>query len=146
DPARVSALADRLRLSNADRSRLEAWAMATLPAANLGEAGFARLAYREGAEPLRDRLRLALASARARAQDDDAALVEAGGYSRLLRLCEGWSPPRFPVSGDDLAGLGVPAGKGMGDLLRQLEAEWVDGGFAADRAALLSRATRLLQE
>jgi tRNA nucleotidyltransferase/poly(A) polymerase len=146
DPARMAVLADRLRLSNAERARLEAWAGATTPAANLAEAGFARLAYREGAAPLQDRLRLALASARARARDDDAALVEAGGYSRLLRLCEGWSRPRFPVSGDDLAELGMPAGKAMGGLLRRLEAEWVDSGFADDRAALLLRATRLLKE
>ena len=84
-----------------------------------------------------DRLRLALASARAKAVADDKAMIEAGGYSRLMRFAEKWEKPEFPLKGGDLAALGVQPGPKLGAALKKLEGEWIASGFSLDRAALL---------
>ena len=146
DPARMAAMAARLRLSKAEAGRLTAWAMTGPVPHSLTEAALARLAWRGDRQAVEDRLRLGLASARARAAQDTAALVEAGSYLRLWRFMEGWEKPVFPVKGSDLAGLGVPAGPKMGKALARLEDEWVEGGFLADRDALLARVTELAKD
>ena len=140
DPVRVTAMAQRLRLSNADRDRLVAWAAAPGMKPDMSESQLAKLAYRTGREGLSDRLTLALASARARAVEDDGALREAGGWYRLKKFLDGWDMPKFPVAGADLIALGVPAGPKMGNLLRDLEERWVDAGFTPDRDGLLAQA------
>jgi tRNA nucleotidyltransferase/poly(A) polymerase len=143
DAQRVRDLAQRLRLSNADRDRLAAWATAPSPTPTTTETELAKLAYRAGRAGIADRLALSLASARSRAAADDKAMIEAGGYSRLRRFLDGWQPPKFPLSGADLVALGVPAGPKMGNLLRDLEEAWIDAGFSPDRAGLLERAESL---
>ncbi len=140
DPVRVAAMAQRLRLSNADRDRLVAWAASPALDPAMSESQLARLAYRNGRDGLLDRLDLALASARARAAIDDEALREAGGWYRLKKFLAGWETPGFPVSGADLIALGVPAGPKMGNLLRDMEEKWVDAGFSPDRDGLLTLA------
>jgi tRNA nucleotidyltransferase/poly(A) polymerase len=96
--------------------------------------------YRGDPGGIEDRLRLAFASARGRATDDDSALVAAGSYSRLLAYLEKWKRPVFPIGGDDLRGLGLKQGKGVGELLAALESDWIDTGFTLDRDALMKRA------
>lgn len=141
DAARMAAMAARLKMSRAEAARLSAWAMTQPIPHSTGEAALARIAYCGDRQAMEDRLRLGLAAARARAaQDDAAALAEAGGYLRLLRFLDGWVRPVFPLGGADLAALGVPAGPRMGEMLAALEAAWVDGGFREDRNALLARA------
>ena len=140
DAERMAALATRLKLSNAEAERLKDWAAAPKPAPAATESDLARKLYRSGRQPLIDRLRLALASARARAATDDGALVEAGGYSRLLKFAEKWTAPKFPLKGADLQAIGIQAGPGMGKLLKRLEDEWVEADFRPDGGALLERA------
>jgi tRNA nucleotidyltransferase/poly(A) polymerase len=143
DPQRMKGLAERLRLSNAEGERLAGWASAPAPAQDMSAVAFGKLLYQAGKEPLRDRLRLALAAARARAASDDQALIAAGGVSRLLKQLEGWERPAFPLKGRDLEAIGVSPGKALGAMLRTLEGEWLDSGFALSRDALLQRAARL---
>jgi poly(A) polymerase len=140
DPARMKELAARLKLSNAEADRLIGWALAEPVSATTSDAALGRLLYRGNAGATGDRLRLAFASARARAVEDDKALVEAGGYSRLLGYLEKWERPVFPVTGEDLRRLGLKQGKRLGGLLAELEAEWIDTGFTLGRDALLARA------
>ncbi|MDN5927239.1 MAG: CCA tRNA nucleotidyltransferase, partial [Hyphomicrobiales bacterium] len=140
DAARMTELGKRLKLSNVEADRLVKWALAEPLPASMTDAALARRLYRGDARAIEDRLRLAFASARGRATDDDNALIEAGGYSRLLGMLENWERPVFPVSGDDLRGLGLKQGKGVGELLARLEAEWIDTGFALDHDALMVRA------
>ena len=87
-----------------------------------------------------DRLRLSLALARAKAVTDDKAMIEAGGYSRLIRFAEKWEKPGFPLKGGDLTALGLQPGPKLGAALKKLEGEWIASGFSLDRAALLERA------
>ncbi|MEP9396609.1 CCA tRNA nucleotidyltransferase [Mesorhizobium sp. KR2-14] len=145
DAARMEAMAERLRLSNAEAERLAQWAAASAPASTMSEGAFAKMLYRGERGGIVDRLKLALASARGRAVEDDKAMMEAGGYSRLLGFAVKWERPVFPVNGGDLAALGVAKGPKMGDMLRALESAWVDSGFALERGALLERAAESLK-
>ena len=58
----------------------------------------------------------------------------------LATLGDRWPPPEFPVRGGDLLAFGMDAGPQVGAILRELEVEWVAGGFEAGRDALLARA------
>ncbi|MNL83042.1 hypothetical protein D3C87_2105890 [compost metagenome] len=46
--------------------------------------------------------------------------------------------PPFPVSGHDLAGLGVMPGPAMGQELARLERAWIESGFALGKGELLA--------
>jgi poly(A) polymerase len=46
----------------------------------------------------------------------------------------------FPISGNDLAGLGIKPGPALGRELARLERIWIESGFALDREALLAQA------
>lgn len=142
DAERMRLLAERLKLSNAEAERLKAWALAPKVEPTATEGDLAKKLYRLGNRPMLDRLRLALASARTRAVTEDNALLEAGGYSRLLKFAEKWVAPQFPIKGVDLQRLGLPAGPGMGKLLKRLEDEWVEADFRLDGGALLERAAK----
>ena len=145
DAPRMAALAQRLKLANAERDRLVAWAATPQIDHTASETELARLAYRAGRAGFDDRLRLALASARARAFTDDTAMIEAGGYYRLKKFLDGWTMPEFPLGGADLIAIGIPAGPKMGNALRDLEEIWIDSGFVLDRDALLARAADMKQ-
>ncbi|MDQ2634711.1 MAG: CCA tRNA nucleotidyltransferase [Pseudomonadota bacterium] len=146
DAERMVALAERLKLSNADAERLKSWALAPKIEPAGTEGDLAKKLYRGGRQPVLDRLKLSLASARVRAAESNDALVEAGGYSRLLKFAEKWEAPNFPLKGADLQAIGVPAGPEMGKLLKRLEEEWVEGGFGLDGGALLERAAKYRQD
>lgn len=145
DTIRVAALSERLKLSNAEAERLAGWAATPRLKPTTTEAMLAKALYRGDRQGFVDRLRLDLASTRWRAEQDDAALLEAGGYSRLLRYAEKWNKPIFPVKGGDLLVLGASKGPDIGKLLGELEAAWVESGFALERDTLLERAARNLR-
>ena len=141
DPARMEALAKRLRLSRAENDRLVAWAMAEPARADMGDLALSKMLYRADVQGVRDRLALALAAARG-----SGKLTEAGTYLRQHKLAAVWERPTFPARGDDLAALGVTPGRRMGDLLRELESEWIDSGFQTGHDALLARAAALIAD
>jgi poly(A) polymerase len=146
DAARMKALGERLKLSNADTERLTEWAAAPLLAAKATESEAAKKLYRAGRQPVLDRLKLSLASARARAINENDALMEAGGYARLLKFAEAWIRPAFPLRGTDLQAIDVPAGPEMGKLLKQLEDDWIESDFRLERGALLERAASYFKD
>lgn len=143
DAARMNTLGERLRLSNAETERLVQWAATAKIEPTVTEGDLAKRLYRGSVEGIRDRLRLDLASARGRAEQDDKALIEAGGYFRLLTFTGKWHKPAFPLRGGDLSRLGVE-GAELGALLKALEVEWIDSGFSLDRDALVKRAAERL--
>jgi tRNA nucleotidyltransferase/poly(A) polymerase len=146
DAERVEGMATRLKLSNAETDRLLGWAGSSLPASATSEMALAKSLYRGDRKGMEDRLRLALAGARSRAAQDDAALIEAGGYARMLNFLERWVKPKFPLKGRDLVAIGASQDKRLGDILERLETEWVEDGFSENRDALLERAARMLEE
>jgi poly(A) polymerase len=117
EPAQVAALAERLRLSAAQRERL----LDALPPADLAmDERTARAAiYRHGAGVFADRIKRAWA----------AAPDQESQARRLLALAAGWTPPRFPLGGGDVMALGVAKGPQIGRLLRAVEDWWVAQDF-----------------
>ncbi|MEZ5813096.1 MAG: CCA tRNA nucleotidyltransferase [Rhizobiaceae bacterium] len=146
DAARMGELGRRLKLSNADMTRLAEWADGPAIGNSVSDSAMAKLLYRNGASGPADQLRLALASARTRGIDDDSELIAAGAYGRLLKLAQDWTKPVFPIAGKDLLTLGFEPGEELGKLLARLEQEWVEAGFMPDRDALLARAQQLARK
>lgn len=139
DAERLDALAKRLKMSNAEAAKLAAWANAPVLPDEVTDVGFDRLLYRHGVEGLVMRLRLALASARTAAEGDPAAMRKSARLSVLLKRAENYEKPVFPLGGGDVVAAGVPAGKRVGEILKELEGFWVERNFAPDRAALTAR-------
>jgi tRNA nucleotidyltransferase/poly(A) polymerase len=146
DAERLAVMAERLKLSSAESGRLTLWARSGSVAPATTESALARLLYEGDRQAILDRLRLALAAARAKAVADDKAMIEAGGYSRLIRFAEKWEKPVFPVKGGDLATLGFQPGPRLGAVLKKLEGEWIASGFSLERPALLEHAAAMAKD
>jgi poly(A) polymerase len=133
DPAVAGAVAQRLRLSNAQRDRLEA-AAATDPAIGPGQepAAVRRLLYSLGRQAFADQIKLAWASAAG--DEADPAL-----WLPSLRQAAHWARPQLPLTGHDLTAAGLASGPALGEALREAEAFWVAHDFQPDREALLAR-------
>ena len=61
------------------------------------------------------------------------------GWSDLMERARGWTVRRFPLGGADVQRLGVEDGPRIGTLLREVEQEWVDGGFVSTPSDLRAR-------
>jgi tRNA nucleotidyltransferase/poly(A) polymerase len=131
--ARIDSLAERLRLSKAEASRLLAWAEAPEIDPATGEGQLARMLYRHGQAGVRDRIDHALAR---EAEKGNLDAVEA--LRRLRGLAVAWQRPAFPVSGRDLVAAGVEPGPKVGERLRALEERWIESDFSLSRDALLA--------
>lgn len=129
--ADAEALRGRLRLSNAEHDRLLRLAQSVLPTPALRANERRIVLYRMGPQAFRDAVRLAWAM--------DEGRFAAAAWSELLELPSRWPVPRFPVSGADLAGRGIPPGPEMGRLLKRLEDWWMAAGFPADKRAVLDQ-------
>ena len=143
DLERLATLSERLKLSKAEAARLQAWAKAPSVKDDLSEAAFDRLLYRNGADGIASRLKLALALARGKAVSDFDEMARAARLSNLLERAEKWKKPVFPVNGSDALEAGLPAGPRVGETLGKLEEQWVEGNFALDRATLVARLKEL---
>ncbi|RDJ07486.1 CCA tRNA nucleotidyltransferase [Rhizobium phaseoli] len=139
DAARLEALAARLKLSNAEAATLKAWAMAAPIDDEITSAAFERLLYRNGADGITTRLKLALGVARAKAEGDLSEMARSARLGKLLDRAMTWKKPQFPVNGADVIAAGIPSGPRVGELLGSLENQWVEENFASDRAVLLAR-------
>lgn len=142
DGAGADAIAERLRLSNADRSRLR-----TLVAADqrlgreMDTQARRAILYRIGSELWRDRVLLDWAEEIAVGAPQDLGVTD--GWRALYDLPDQWMAPTFPLQGNDVLALGVAAGPAVGRHLSDVEEWWVAGSFAADRAACLARLQKL---
>ncbi|XP_071495847.1 CCA tRNA nucleotidyltransferase 1, mitochondrial-like [Diadema antillarum] len=68
------------------------------------------------------------------------------GESQLLTDLRAWDTAKFPVTGKDLLGVGVPKGKGFGAVLDEVRQWWLDSDFKATREELLERLQETRQE
>jgi poly(A) polymerase len=133
DKSGATALAERLRLSNAARNRLvglaEPWPLD--PDADLAAQRLAL--YRLGHERFRDLAMLLVADGR----------IAPARLKALQHQAECWLQPVFPLGGDDVTALGIAPGPRVGRLLGGVRRWWEDGDFRADRAACLARLSTL---
>jgi poly(A) polymerase len=133
DTAAARLLAERLRLSAAERKRLadlaEPW-----PIDPRGDARTQRLTlYRLGKGRHRDLLLLLFA---------DEQLGEKR-LRELQALSDAWVAPVFPLSGADVTALGIPPGPRVGRLLDAVRRWWEQGDFAASAKECREKLTAL---
>jgi poly(A) polymerase len=123
----VTKTAKRLRLSNALRDRLlAACADAVAISARMSGPAARAAIYRLGADTFRDRVKLAW-----------AAEPQAQTWPALLAVADGWTPPPFPLSGEQIKAAGVPEGPQVGRVRREIEAWWIGRDFAPGTADAL---------
>ncbi len=133
----ASALASRLRLSNEMRARLKRLraAIESEPLSpDIDERALRRLLYTEGADAVRDMISLSWAK---------AGLKHSPKKWMGLRIATlSYKRPKLPVDGNDLQAMGL-SGARLGEVIKALEAWWIDEDFAPTRDALLARAKSL---
>ena len=122
----AQALAERLRLSIAERDRLVALRAQPPPPGDADDAELRRRLADTAKDVLIDRVWLA------------------GGDAGLRARLAALEVPVFPLQGRDLRDAGVAAGPRLGTLLRALREWWLAGGCTADRAACLAELRRRL--
>ena len=126
-PEDAERLAQKLRLSNKDISRLDSMAHRWRRWSTLDEAGARIRLYKLGAERYRDRMMLAFA----RAREIDVTLMQ-----RLVTLPERWPPPAFPLKASDFLARGFAPGPALGAALAHAEQAWIEADFPQDHAVL----------
>ena len=132
DPAaNAEILARKLRLAKRETSQIRRYGREADLTPALGTGRVKGALYRLGAPVFEDCVLFNWAASGSDAQDRD--------WRALLEMARGWTAPRFPLTGADLAGAGVAPGPEMGAMLERLKAYWVDQGFRPDRAALLAK-------
>jgi poly(A) polymerase/tRNA nucleotidyltransferase (CCA-adding enzyme) len=124
----IEILADRLKLANAERDRLEALRGSPTPGTLDDDAALRRLLAEEPASVLIDRLWLT---------------GEAG--SALRHRIEAMPRPLFPIEGRDALALGAAPGVHVGEALRAVRSWWKEGGCVATKDTLLQRLSLELQ-
>ena len=139
DPTNVARLAKRLRLSNADKSRLCAWAdimvADKLCEEKLDERQFAKLLYRSDLIAVVDQLKLKAAQELLQGNSNKAQC-----YASAVNFAKSWDRPVFPVRGRDLKSRGMAQGKELGRVLEKLEQAWIDSEFMLSAEALIALA------
>jgi poly(A) polymerase/tRNA nucleotidyltransferase (CCA-adding enzyme) len=115
-------LATRLKMSNEDRDRLVR--LVATPSPGGSDADLRRLLADHDPDDLIGRTWL-------------------DGEADVRRRLSGMKRPVFPLEGRHVVALGVPAGPGVGALLRAVRQWWLDGGCVADRTACLTELARL---
>ena len=138
DQVGATKFAERLRLSNAERDRITA-ALAPTPVLKswMSPREIRRMVYRLGPQAFRDRAKLAWARA-----DRTAVTPQWRG---MIALGEGWSPPTFPLTGDDVVTAGVPKGPMVGEVLREIEDWWIDHDFIDDKLSAVEKLKSIAQ-
>jgi poly(A) polymerase len=130
--------AERLRLSNAERDRIAA-ALAPTPALKswMSPREIRRILYKLGPQVFRDRAKLAWARAERTATTPQ--------WRGMIALGEGWSPPAFPLTGEDVIAAGVPKGPMVGQVLREVEDWWIDHDFIDDQMSTIEKLKSVAQ-
>jgi poly(A) polymerase len=133
-----SAVADRLKLSNADRARIEDLSDARekiVPYLSVREVH--RHLYRLDRPRFRDRVMLAWAA--------DRKSSNAVSWRALLAMTDSWQRPQFPLTGRDVMAAGVGEGPLVGRILAEVEEWWVDSDFTEDEFSLAERLKAVVQ-
>jgi poly(A) polymerase len=130
DSRRWSKIATRLKLSNAEKNRLKAWHDAGEVDPNEDYMDVSRRFYRKIVSGYVDAAKIAMGTL----FDRDRRNVQ-----DLMEFADEWERPVFPVSAKDLMKEGYKEGRELGDLLWDMEDEWISSGFALSTSELISK-------
>jgi poly(A) polymerase len=134
----VEALSARLKLSNGEASRLQAWAKDTTELVSYASAREVRAAlYYLGPELYLDRVRLAWAG--------DGEPRRNSQWRAMIAMQSGFVAPRFPLSGNHVLAAGARPGPAVGQILREVERWWVENDFIDDELSLFERLKAVTQ-
>jgi poly(A) polymerase len=138
DATAAARLAQRLRLSNAEKARLLA-AIDPVPVLKswMSPREIRREIHRIGQPVFRDRAKLAWA-----ASPRTATTMQWRG---LVALSQGWTPPPFPLTGADVVKAGVPEGPLVGKVMAEVEAWWIDHDFLDDKFSAIEKLKAVAQ-
>jgi poly(A) polymerase len=138
DQVSAAQAAERLRMSNDVRERLVA-AMGKTPRITswMSPRESRRAVYQIGVRAFTDRVKLAWAKSTRSAATHQ--------WRGLLALGESWSPPPFPLTGEDVINSGVPKGPLVGEVLREVETWWIDHDFLDDKFSAIEKLKAVAQ-
>jgi len=137
DQQSAKALARRLKLSNEERDRLVAALGDDVKITSyMSLREMRRAIYKLGNEVFRDRVMLAWA---------DAGGEKAQQWRALVAHGQMWTPPKLPLTGDEVMAAGVPAGPKVGVILREVEDWWIDADFPDDKLSVIERLKAVAQ-
>jgi poly(A) polymerase len=138
DQVGAAKAAEALRLSNDQRDRIVT-AMGRTPRITswMSPRESRRAVYQIGVQAFSDRIKLAWAvSTRSAATHQ---------WRGLLALAESWTPPPFPLTGEDVINSGVPKGPMVGQVLREVEDWWIDHDFIDDKFSAIEKLKAVAQ-
>lgn len=137
DQGAAKAFARRLKLSNDERDRLVAALGEDVKITSyMSLREMRRAIYRIGNAAFRDRVMLSWASAGA---------AKAQAWRALIAHAQMWKPPKLPLSGEEVMAAGVPAGPKVGEVMREVEAWWIDADFPDDKLSVIERLKAVAQ-
>jgi poly(A) polymerase len=119
-------LRDKLKLTNAENTRLAALNTHMTPSPKLRDGERRIVLYQMGVGAWRDAIRIAWARS-----------LSSKGWRDLYRFAGEWSVPLFPIKGQDLIGRGLKPGPAVGEALTRLEDWWVASGFKPSKDEIL---------
>jgi poly(A) polymerase len=136
DQQSAKTLANRLKLSNEERDRLVAALGDDVKITSfMSIRDMRRAIYKLGNEAFRDRVMLAWAKAGDKAQQ----------WRALVAHAQMWTPPKMPLTGDEVMAAGVPAGPKVGVVMREVEDWWIDADFPDDKLSVIERLKAVAQ-
>jgi poly(A) polymerase len=138
DVTAASAIADRWKLSNAYRERLEDLAAGREKIVSyLSIREVRKLLYRIGVAQFKDRVMLRWA--------EDEKASNAIQWRAMLAMADAWVRPVFPLDGGNVMAAGVPQGPMIGKILGEVEEWWIDSDFIEDEFSLAERMKAVVQ-
>jgi poly(A) polymerase len=133
-----AALADRWKLSNIDRDRLDDLANDKAKIVSyLSIREVRKLLYQLGIARFKDRVFLHWAG-----DPKESNFIQ---WRALLAMADAWERPRFPLDGGNVMAAGVPQGPLIGKILAEVEDWWIDSDFIEDEFSLAERLKAVVQ-
>lgn len=136
--AGAKAVAERLKLSNAQRDRVMAIAAPKIDiAVEMDMAALRRALYRLGPDLVRDQTLNAWAESRF--NFERLSSEESRRWLSMLDEIDTWRPVSLPVRGADAIALGVKRGPAIGSALAEVERWWTESDFRPGREECLDK-------
>ena len=131
-------IADRWKLSNADRDRLADIAGNTDKIVSyLSIKEVRKLLYKLEIARFKDRVLLKWA--------EDPKETNFIQWRALLAMADAWQRPKFPLDGGNVMAAGVPQGPLIGKILAEVEEWWIESDFIDDEFSLAERLKAVVQ-